>query len=163
MNRPAIIGVIAAAVLVTGVIAVSSNLFTTTVQAAKPPSDVVVTNTPLPVQVTNFSTPPAVLPAACPSANVQHWDKIIFIVTDDISGHFNANLLNKKLDIKVLDHPALVADLDQKVKGFLGTNPQVEGSGAHVFDPPESFQPGDVNALTIEIDDIEYAIICALP
>ena len=163
MNKPAIIGAIAAAVILTGVIAVSSNLFTSTVQAAKPPTDVAVTNTPLPVQVTNFSTPPAVLPAACPSGNVQHWDKIIFIVTDDSSGHFNANLLNKKLDIKVRDHPTLVADLELKVRGFLSTNPQLEGPGAHVFDPPESFQPADVNALAIEIVDIEYAIMCALP
>jgi hypothetical protein len=80
-------------------------------------------------------------PAVCPENNVQHWDKIVFMIISPDLGR-KVNLTAKtELDIKVLDDPLKVADIKQKVLDFLKV--------------PNA--PRD----TIRILDVNYAIICA--
>jgi len=81
--------------------------------------------------------------SACAKGNVQHWDKIVFMITDPKLATKANVTANTELDIKVLDDPKKVADLKQKVLNFLG-----DAKG---------------NKSTIRIVDVEYAIICALP
>jgi hypothetical protein len=51
--------------------------------------------------------------------NVEHWDKIVFMITSpDIAKKFNF-AANTELDIKVLDNPLKIADLKQKIVEFL--------------------------------------------
>jgi YVTN family beta-propeller protein len=77
----------------------------------------------------------------CPAAYVQHWDKIIFSITDpDVAERLNLTA-NTELDIKVQDDPQVVADIKQKVLGFLAL-------------------PGSLNQ-TINVLDVEYSTICA--
>ncbi|HXV89470.1 MAG TPA: hypothetical protein VD710_10335 [Nitrososphaeraceae archaeon] len=77
----------------------------------------------------------------CKVESVQHWDKIVFMVTDPrLASQTNVSA-NTELDIKVLDDPQKVANLKQKVLDFLGA------------------PNGNKNA--IKIIDVEYAIICA--
>jgi len=79
----------------------------------------------------------------CKVENVQHWDKILFMVTDPrLASQTNVSA-NTELDIKVLDDPQKVADLKQKVLNFLGAP--------------------NANKNAIKILDVEYAIICATP
>lgn len=78
----------------------------------------------------------------CKTESVQHWDKIVFMVTDPkLASQANVSA-NMELDIKVLDDPHKVANLKQKVLDFLGV------------------PNGNKNA--IKIIDVEYAIICAM-
>ena len=78
-----------------------------------------------------------------PECNIQHWDKIVFSINNSrLAGSLRLTP-NTPLDIKVLDDPARVADIKQKVLNFL----KVPAS-------PE-------NRRSISIIDIEYAIICA--
>jgi hypothetical protein len=80
--------------------------------------------------------------SVCKVESVQHWDKIVFTVTDPrLASQANVTA-NIELDIKVLDDPQKVADLKQKVLNFLGV------------------PNGNKNA--IKIIDVEYAIICAM-
>jgi hypothetical protein len=81
--------------------------------------------------------------SVCPKGSVQHWDKIVFMITDPKLASKANVTANTELDIKVLDDPKKVADLKQKVLNFLG-------------DP-------NGNKSSIKIVDVEYAIICALP
>ena len=93
----------------------------------------------------------------CALENVEHWDKIIFEVLRDFDtpllGIGNPQTLfpGQAYDIKVLDTPGVVADLQQIVaadlefKGYL-----FPGDG-----PPEP--------IDIVIIDVEYAIICIAP
>src|SRR5215467_2119106 len=76
----------------------------------------------------------------CPTKDVQHWDKIVFlIVNPDLAS--KANLpANSELDIKVLDDPHKVADIKQKILDFL-----------NVPNEPRS---------SIQIFNVEYSIIC---
>ena len=84
-----------------------------------------------------------VVPGVCPDKNVQHWDKIIFMINDSQVAK-KANVTAKtELDIKVLDDPHKVADLKQKVLDFLNL--------------PSSDRPA------IQILNVDYAIICSLP
>jgi hypothetical protein len=79
----------------------------------------------------------------CKLESVQHWDKIVFMVTDPkLASQVNVTA-NTELDIKVLDDPQKVADLKQKVLDFIGA--------------PNG------NKSSIKIIDVEYAIICAMP
>ena len=83
------------------------------------------------------------VPGVCPDKNVQHWDKIVFMINDPEVAK-KANVTAKtELDIKVLDDPHKVADLKQKVLDFL------------------NLPPSDRRA--IQILDVNYAIICSLP
>jgi hypothetical protein len=81
--------------------------------------------------------------SACAKGNVQHWDKIVFMITDPKLATKTNLTANTELDIKVLDDPKKVADLKQKVLNFLGN---AKG-----------------NKSSIRIIDVDYAIICALP
>ena len=79
-------------------------------------------------------------PAVCPENNVQHWDKIVFMIMSPDLGR-KVNLTAKtELDIKVLDDPLKVADIKQKVLDFL-----------KVPNAPRN---------AIQILDVNYAIIC---
>jgi hypothetical protein len=81
--------------------------------------------------------------SACAKGNLQHWDKIVFMITDPKLATKTNLTANTELDIKVLDDPKKVADLKQKVLNFLGN---AKG-----------------NKSSIRIIDVDYAIICALP
>ena len=80
---------------------------------------------------------------SCPSKNVQHWDKIVFSITNPRLASSVNQIPNTPLDIKVLDDPNSVADIKKKVLNFL-----------KVQDNPQ-------NRNAISIFEIEYAIICA--
>lgn len=100
--------------------------------------------------------------ATCPSATaagtvqlpVLHFDKIIFMVTGklvaanpDEQQRLDALPLNTELDIKVKDNPRTVADLKGKILTFLGA--------------ADSAAAPNENRLSIQIIDVEYAVICA--
>ena len=99
----------------------------------------------------------------------EHWDKIIFMVTKDPSKNkvFPVSLLNKELDIKVLDDTSKVADIQQKVKNFLAGGPSFDPSSRnadYTFTPPPlTLTQAQANALTIKIVSVQYAIVCSLP
>jgi hypothetical protein len=77
----------------------------------------------------------------CNPDNVQHWDKIVFkINSTELAKRVNLTA-GTELDIKVLDNPTEVADIKKKVLDFLGV--------------PSAKRE------TIQIIDVEYAIICA--
>lgn len=77
----------------------------------------------------------------CPQDSVQHWDKIVFIINStELAKRVNVTV-GTELDIKVLDNPKEVADIKKKVFDFLGAP--------------------DEKRATIQIVDVEYAIICA--
>jgi hypothetical protein len=78
----------------------------------------------------------------CAQGNVQHWDKIVFMILDPKLASKANVTSNTELDIKVLDDPREVADLKQKILNFIGA-------------PNE-------NKSSIKIVDVEYAIICAM-
>jgi hypothetical protein len=79
----------------------------------------------------------------CPSTNVQHWDKIVFSITQPGLAPSLGYPANSPLDIKVLDDPRSVADIKKKVLDFLRLPDNIDYR----------------NAITIH--DIEYAIVCA--
>ena len=62
------------------------------------------------------NTPPQILP--CPDAATRHWDKIVFRITDKKVAERLRVPLRAPLDIKVLDDPNSVADLQLKVIDF---------------------------------------------
>jgi hypothetical protein len=77
----------------------------------------------------------------CNPNNVQHWDKIVFkINSTELAKRVNLTA-GTELDIKVLDNPKEVADIKKKVIDFLGV--------------PTAKRE------TIQIIDVEYAIVCA--
>jgi hypothetical protein len=85
--------------------------------------------------------PPA---GICPNENIQHWDKIVFSIKNrDLAEKLNLTA-NTELDIKVLDDPASVADIKQKVLDFLNT-------------------PYCASRKSVVILDVEYAISCSAP
>ena len=85
--------------------------------------------------------PPINTNVVCPIKSIQHWDKIIFIITSpELAQKLNFSA-DTELDIKVLDNPRQVADIKQKVLNFLGTP--------------------NVNKSSIKIVDVDYAIVCA--
>lgn len=93
------------------------------------------------VSVISTDRPVSEPSSICSEENIQHWDKIIFNVTDPaIARELNVSA-NTELDIKVLDDPSEVADIKQKVLDFLKA-------------PNE-------NKSSIKIIDVEYAIVCA--
>jgi hypothetical protein len=79
--------------------------------------------------------------AICPPKNVQHWDKIVFLIrSSDLARRVNLPV-DSELDIKVLDDPLKVADIKQKVLTFM-----------NVPDEPRD---------SIQILFVDYAMICA--
>lgn len=96
---------------------------------------------------------PAVVPCGVTPAGAvirtAHMDKIIFQIVGDLKALLDADqaaldAVPKKtdLDIKVIDNPTTVADLEGKVLTFLGA-----------ADTPD-------NRDKLEIKDVEYAVIC---
>ncbi len=88
---------------------------------------------------------------------VQHWDKIVFKISKDPNGVIDPAYLKTPLDIKVLDDPGEVANIDAKVRDFINTH------GIANISPP---LPGTTltvaDQLKIKIVDVEYAIICVV-
>jgi hypothetical protein len=78
--------------------------------------------------------------STCLPRNVQHWDKIIFKITNPDLAKKAKFDPNTELDIKVIDDPNKVADIKQKVLDFL-----------HVANASKN----DIN-----ITNVDYAIIC---
>jgi hypothetical protein len=92
-----------------------------------------------------------VTPAGAP-IQTAHMDKIIFQILGDLRAQLQADQAaldavprKTDLDIKVIDNPRTVADLEGKVLTFLGA-----------ADTPE-------NRENIDISDVEYAVICPRP
>ena len=54
--------------------------------------------------------------SVCPIENVQHWDKIIFVIKSPKLAAKVKLPVNTELDIKVRDDPTKVAVLKQKVR-----------------------------------------------
>ena len=103
--------------------------------------------------------------ASCPEENVQHWDKvifhtIIFIQQGDID--FNTPqgktelVIDRPLDVKVLDDPNQLANLEDKVIQKLKT------LGYSINNEEEPFIR-DLLPNNIIIEDVEYAIVCVQP
>jgi len=122
-----------------------------------------------PVEATSDVRPPPMDPpekvnTICPQENVQHWDKIIF--EPKLKGGENeisipgvpvSELREKKQhDIKILDDPETVVDLERAVANKLNElGYRVEkqlGSGSTTTQL--------VSVTNIKIKDVEYAIAC---
>lgn len=72
--------------------------------------------------LTNNVVAQTVLPSSpCPpDGEVQHWDKIVFQIKGDDSKTIPKDMLKKTLDLKILDTPEEVVDLEQEVKNAVG-------------------------------------------
>ncbi len=107
----------------------------------------------------NGTFPGESFPTACLFNEVKHWDKIIFQILRDPSGVIMSQYLKTPLDIKVLDEPSLVANIDAKIRDFI----IVHGiANVPPFDPddPDNITDEIVAKLKIDIIDVEYAIVC---
>ncbi len=93
---------------------------------------------------TNPDCRPMPMPYYC--ANSQHWDKIIFMITNKNLAERLQLPFAEHLDIKVLDDPKTVADLKGKVIDFLHST----------MAPPHS----EIMRKDIRILEVKYAIAC---
>lgn len=84
-----------------------------------------------------------------------HYDKIIFEIKKDPSKKIPKELLKTELDIKVLDDPRSVADIQGKVKEFLSSGPYVDPS-FQILD----LTPEETANLKLKIIDVDYALDC---
>ncbi len=80
---------------------------------------------PATAQITN--KPPTTTSPCPPADQVQHWDKIIFVLQDNVPPALS-NLMGHELDLKVADQPNTVVDLNQEIVQSLeaqypGVNP----------------------------------------
>ena len=91
---------------------------------------------------------------ACLPGEVKHWDKIIFQILKDPSRVVDPSNLKTPLDIKVLDDPNIVANIDSKIRQFIKDHP---GS---LNVPGTVLTEDEVDKLKIDIIDVEYAIVC---
>ena len=99
----------------------------------------------------------------CAAQNVVHYDKIIFHPTLNLadcgvpSGNPTELLthagISTNYDIKVLDDPTKVADLNQKVADFLNNLNYCSPGG----------QAGDITPINIHVTDVDYRIVCNAP
>ena len=102
----------------------------------------------------------------CPAQNVVHWDKIMFypmilIGSCDVNfpippGNPPELLIpqgNFIYDIKVLDDPTKVADLNQKVVTFLNSLNYCSPGGT----------TGDLQPMDVFVLDVDYSIVCTVP
>ncbi len=79
----------------------------------------------------------------CPSENIQHWEKIDFIViSPDVAEKFNVSA-DTELNIKVLSDPNSVEDMKQKVVAFSKVNAT------------------ESDKASIQIIGAQYSVICA--
>ncbi len=82
----------------------------------------------------------------CPAdGQVEHWDKIIFLVEDDPSKTIDKKFLKTPLDLKIRDTPEKVVFLIEEVRNAL----------ADEF----TLSPDDASALKIEIIDVKYQTV----
>jgi len=144
MNKLAITAIISATALVAGIFAFGPSVFTPKAEAQVPSS--------LPaksVQCDDTSitpvTPNGEIARTVPQF-VQHWDKIMFTLENEIKNAAGVVVLpaDTELDIKVLDDPTEISNVKEKVQKFIS-------------DKTSETVPLD----EITIKDIEYAIICA--
>ena len=89
----------------------------------------------------------------CPSNNVQHWDKIVFrfiypLHVDPLNPSDPPLDTGRTYDIKVLDDPTLVADINKKIFNFLSAHYTL------------SVNDDELVSL-IQIVNVDYAIVCA--
>ena len=89
----------------------------------------------------------------CPSNNVQHWDKIVFrfifpLHVDPLNPSDPPLDTGRTYDIKVLDDPTLVADINKKIFNFLSAHYSL------------SVNDDELVSL-IQIVNVDYAIVCA--
>jgi len=96
-----------------------------------------------------------------PACIIEHWDKIIFEILRDPSGKIPHEFLKTQLDIKVLDKPGSVADIQHKVTDVLVTTPLVDPASHEGVVFPE-LSDDEVGNLKLNIIDVEYAIVCFL-
>jgi len=95
----------------------------------------------------------------CPPQNVVHWDKITFIGNIEIQNfagqqpEFISSTNLFLYDIKVLDDPDKVADLNQKLVDKLN------GLGYRVIGQPASL----LRTLDVVVFEVDYAIVCSTP
>jgi len=126
-------------------------------------------STPTPVAHARSSTPtttPTTTPTDGDGCRVEHWDKIIFKIK--CSGL--ARLLNlpvdSLLDIKILDDPTKIVDLNGAVLSFLegmlplGTSLE---DARNDDDDHDDHNDDDDYDDDIEIVDVEYAVVCIPP
>jgi len=99
--------------------------------------------------------------AICPAQNVVHWDKITFIGNIEIQNFANpieqpefiSSTSLILYDIKVLDDPDKVADLNQKVIDKLnGLGYRILGQPANMLSP-----------MDVVVFEVDYAIVCSTP
>ncbi len=100
----------------------------------------------------------------CPAQNVVHWDKIMFYPMILI-GSCGVPIPNGNppellippgdfiYDIKVLDDPTKVADLNQKIVDFLNNLNYCSPGG----------NPGDLQPRDVFVLDVDYSIVCTVP
>ncbi|MGE3398238.1 MAG: VWA domain-containing protein, partial [Candidatus Nitrosocosmicus sp.] len=81
----------------------------------------------------------------CLQENVQHWDKIIFNITDTDLAESVGLPANTELDIKVMDDPSVVVDLKKRVLDFL-----------NVYEENSTYD-------SVNIIDVEFSLVCAGP
>ncbi len=99
----------------------------------------------------------------CAPQDVVHYDKIIFHPTLNLancgvpSGNPTELLTHTAVatnyDIKVLDDPTKVADLNQKVADFLNNLNYCTPGGI----------AGDITPINIHVTDVDYRIVCKQP
>ena len=83
-----------------------------------------------------------------PDGEAQHWDKIVFKIRTDPSRTIPPEYLKVNLDLKILDPPETVLNLDQEVRNAV----------ADMF----NLTPFEADRLKIEILDVKYQIVtCA--
>jgi len=148
-----ITAIITATILVVGLLYIGSNVLTpveATVHNGSPPTDP--------------TDPPEKVNVICPQENVKHWDKIIFEPKlkgseNEISipGVLGSELREKKPhDIKILDDPETVVDLERAVAdklNELGYRVEKDLGGG-------STTTQLVSPNNIKMKDVEYAIAC---
>lgn len=101
----------------------------------------VLTHMPATSKEVYATTTSAAALANCPAKNVQHWDKIVFVIKSPELAAKVQLPPNTELDIKVRDNPSKVADIKQKVLEFLNVPTEPRSS--------------------IDILQVRYAMICA--
>jgi len=99
-----------AAIILLGTILITSNTLTNNVEA-----QTALPSSPCP-----------------PDGEVQHWDKIVFQITDDKSKTIPKDMLKKTLDLKILDTPEEIVDLEQEVKNAVGEKFGVDPSDVKI-------------------------------
>jgi len=112
--------------------------------------------------ITALTTSIASAPVCAPQ-DVVHYDKIIFHPTLNLadcgvpSGNptelLTPSVVDTNYDIKVLDDPTKVADVNQKVADFLNNLNYCTPGGT----------AGDIIPINIHVTDVEYRIVCKTP